>query len=212
MSIPNSRSIPVEYIKECFEYREEVVDGVLQGNVYWKHRKDMVSTWVEKDSRKKAGTLSGPGYYDISITYNGKECKMRLHIIVWILNKGRYPHDNMVMDHIDRNKLNNTIENLREIYFYQNCLNRGPSDNKSSAYKGVSYNYRCNSWVAAVAKGKETFTKHVKDEIEAALLYNQEAVKLHGSEYVYLNDISNGYTNKEYPNMPRHWVPEKVAA
>ena len=74
MNIPNSRSIPVEYIKECFEYREEVVDGVLQGNVYWKYREDRAKEWNTKFVGKKAGNLDSYGYYNTSLRYNGFKC------------------------------------------------------------------------------------------------------------------------------------------
>ena len=213
---PKSRSIPVEYIQKCFEYREEWVDGILQGNVYWKYREDMSVQWNAKYAGKKAGSITSNGYYYVKMIYNKKSCTIKIHNIIWILHENRYPHDNMVIDHIDRNKTNNLLSNLRELFVYQNNLNSGPSNKKPSAYKGVYL--MGNNWQAKVIKrdgdyiARTVFNKVVEDEIQAALLYNQEVVKHHDIEYVYLNDISNGYTNKEYPNKPRGWTPEKVAA
>lgn len=209
---PTIRSIPVEYIKQCIEYREEVVDGVLQGNVYWKHREDMPNNWNGRYAGKKAGSKNNAGYYTIYMKYNGKQFCVRSHNFIWVLCENRYPHDNMVIDHIDRNKINNLKENLRELNQYQNTLNSNPSDNKTSAYKGVRYKYCRKTWEVRASKNKKSISKCAKDEIEAAILYNEEIIKLHGSQFVFLNDISMGYTNKEYPNMPRHYEPEKVAA
>jgi hypothetical protein len=211
MIIPNSKSVPVEYIQQCFEYREEVVDGVLQGNVYWKYREDVPEQWNARFAGKKAGFTNSTGYYTVEVQYNYQRCVMKLHNVIWILHKNRYPHNNMVIDHIDRDKKNNLMDNLRELNSYQNSLNKSPSKNGSSKYKGVRRNR--NAWQTIISKnGSSVFTKYVKDELEAALIYNQEIDKHHDSKYVYHNDISNGYTNNKYPNMPRGWKPEKVAA
>lgn len=210
---PKSKSIPVEYIQKCFEYREEWVDGVLQGNVYWKYREDKPNNWNVRFAGKKAGWLDDKGYYNLKITYNKTPYILKLHNVIFIIHENRYPHDNMVIDHIDRNKTNNIFSNLRESFIYQNNLNSGPSHNKKhSRYKGVGYTF--NRWQVRVYKKDENnininrFSRLIDDELEAALLYNQEVVKHHDIEYVYLNDISNGYTNKEYPNKPRGWKPE----
>ena len=204
--------IPVEYFHESFEYREEFVDGVLQGNVYWKYNENKSSRWNTGHAGKKVGAINDRGYYVTSLRYNGYKCQFKVHTIVWILHENRYPHKNMVMDHIDRNRINNLRKNLREINFYQNSLNSEPSGNKSSMYKGVRYKTHSKTWEMTVTKNQITVSKCNKDEIQAAILYNQEAIKIHGKEFVFLNDISMGYTNQKYPNMPRGWEPEKVAA
>jgi hypothetical protein len=211
MSIPNSRSIPVEYIKECFEYREECVDGVLQGNLYWRYREDMPKRWNSKMANKKAGSINGQGYYIVEIKYNNMRCVMKLHNVVWILNVGYYPDD--VLDHEDNNRTNNLISNLRKADTYLNNLNIPPFSNKLSQYKGVSYvKDRLKWYVNYSLNYKNNFVGYFDDELEAALAYNEAISKVHNTDFAYFNDISMGYTNKAYPNMPRNWVPEELAA
>lgn len=65
-----------------------------------------------------AGTRHNEGYYAISI--KGKLYKA--HRLVWELHNGTIP-EGMVIDHIDRNKANNTIENLRCVYRAENRRN-----------------------------------------------------------------------------------------
>ena len=214
MNIPNSRSIPIEFFHQMLEYREEKVDGVLQGNVYWKYREDVPNWWNTKYADKKAGTINSTGYYIMNIKYNQNKCRLQLHTVVWILNHNCYPED--MLDHKDHDKLNNLIENLRPADAYLNVLNSAPRKNVSSQYKGVSYtkdNRHISKWLVQCSSGgKKYFGRYFMDELDAALAYNQEISKIHNPEYVYMNDISMGYTNKAYPNMPRYWVPEKVAA
>jgi len=211
MNIPKSRSIPVEYIKECFEYREEEVDGVLQGNVYWKNREDLPNWWNTKYTGKRIKNITTNGYYAVSIRYNNLSCPVSIHTIIWILNHGCYPDD--MLDHKDNNRLNNLISNLRPADAYLNNLNTPPISNRQSQYKGVTFTKDKFKWrVKYSLNGKLNHVGYFVDELEAALAYNQAISKVHNTEYAYMNDISMGYTNQVYPNMPRHYEPEKVAA
>jgi hypothetical protein len=211
MSMPNSRSIPVEYIQKCFEYREEEVDGVLQGNVYWKYREDKPKGWNTKYSGKKVGSLDAKGYCCTTLVYNGFRCLLKIHRIVSILNTGHYPVD--MIDHIDRNKLNNLIQNLRPANAYLNNLNTPAHSNKPSQYKGVYFNKDMFKWRVQYNFNNKTYhVGYFVDELEAAIAYNKAILKVFNTEYAYMNDISMGYTNQTYPNMPRGWVPEEVEA
>jgi hypothetical protein len=215
MNTPKSRSIPVEYIKQCFEYREEVVDGVLQGNVYWKHCEDKPKSWNARYADKKAGHSNHHrDYRNIRITYKNIKCDMRLHRIIFILNHNRYPVG--VIDHIDRKTNNNLIENLEECPQRDNANNRGANSNSSSHFRGVYFqkNMALKKWCVQVeANGKRTPSVYFIDELEAAEYANKLLIENFGDvKNLYQNDISNGYTNKAYPNMPRHWVPEEIAA
>ena len=214
MNIPNSRSIPVEFFHEIMEYREEYVDGVLQGNVYWKYCEDKPNSWNARLAGKKVGSPTGDGYYKTFILYNNSNCNIKLHTIVFILNHNRYPVG--VIDHIDRNKDNNLIENLEEVPHRDNCNNRGANLNASSHFRGVSFAKRMSvkKWLARVeVNGKSTPAVYFANELEAAEYANKLLIENFGDvKNLYMNDISMGHTNKAYPNMPRHWEPEKVAA
>jgi hypothetical protein len=210
MNIPNSRSIPVEFFHQIMEYREEVVDGVLQGNAYWKYREDMLKAWNARYAGKKVGSINGHGYYIVEIRYNSERCSLKLHTVIWILNYGYYPKN--IIDHIDRNKRNNLISNLEDSLPEDNCNNRGATSNSASHFRAVIKNR--NKWVVRVhVKGKAIHYGVYIDEIEAALNANKALIENFGhTKNLYLNDISMGYTNQAYPNRPRHYEPEKVAA
>ena len=79
------------------------------------------------------GTLDNRGYYKVQFNKQ----PIGQHRIVWELHFGPIP-EGMVIDHIDRDKSNNRIENLRCTSQSSNMTNQ-PQRN-SSGHKGVYQN------------------------------------------------------------------------
>jgi hypothetical protein len=96
--------------------------------------------------------------------------------------------DDMIVDHIDGNKLNNQKENLRIVTYSQNHMNRKVKRKGcSSKYKGVSLDKRCGKWRAYIKKdGKYIHIGNFDNEIDAAKAYDEKALELFG-EYASLN-------------------------
>jgi hypothetical protein len=91
-----------------------------------------------------------------------------------------------VIDHIDRNTLNNTRANLRLATTAQNNMNKS-SRGGSSKYKGIVYRARKKLWLARITvNGKCKYIKSCKSEIDAAKAYDEAAQKYFG-EFAYLN-------------------------
>jgi hypothetical protein len=157
-----------ERLHELFEYRE---DNISQPFL-WKIRTapcvkigDTVGT-VDK-------TI---GYYLIRV--NNKV--YRLHRLVWIYHNGDIP-DEMIVDHIDGDKTNNRIENLRIATQNENMQNSKIRSNNTSGVKGVSWNKQIKKWRARIRIcGKEFHVGyfHTKEEAEAAVIAARN--NLHG--------------------------------
>ena len=93
------------------------------------------------------------------------------------------------VDHIDRDRSNNTLSNLRWVSNSYNQANRTKSLYKSSQYKGVRWRKDRNTWRVKITKdGIEHYVGNFKNEIEAARAYNAKALELFG-EHALLNDI-----------------------
>jgi hypothetical protein len=91
------------------------------------------------------------------------------------------------VDHIDRNKFNNHISNLRWAMRTENNRNTLSHKGSTSKYKGVSL-FR-GKWMARIkVNGKDKYLGHFHDEKEAALTYNKEAKEIFG-EFALLNNI-----------------------
>ena len=94
------------------------------------------------------------------------------------------PRKGYVVDHIDRNGLNNRRSNLRVVTPRQNRANAGPCGG-TSQYVGVYR--RGDKWVAGItAWGKHHCAGTFDDEVEAAKARDRVAWELHG-ERAYLN-------------------------
>lgn len=92
-------------------------------------------------------------------------------------------------DHIDRNKLNNTRENLRTCTDSQNQANTTKKSTNTSGYKGVSLNKQTGRWTAQITVGRKRIHIGYFDFPEdAAQAYNYQA-EFYFGEFAELNSI-----------------------
>lgn len=95
------------------------------------------------------------------------------------------PPNNKLIDHINRNTLDNRRKNLRICNYLENSRNRSKSINNKSGYKGVIK--IGNKWFANIVnKYKHYSLGYFQTPIEAAKAYDKKAKKLHG-EFACLN-------------------------
>lgn len=90
-----------------------------------------------------------------------------------------------IVDHINRNKLDNRKANLRSATHGQNMINSGLRKDNKSGYKGVYLNNKSYE-VQITSNGKRVYIGVYKTAVEAALAYDEAAKKYHG-EFAYLN-------------------------
>lgn len=98
------------------------------------------------------------------------------------------PNDKLV-DHRDGDILNNRKSNLRVCTKAQNNFNRKIQDSNTSGYKGVIK--KDNKWQAQIKANRVHYYLGLyKTPEEAALAYNEAAIKLHG-EFANINKLQN---------------------
>ena len=117
---------------EIFDYKD--------GELYWKINR---STRIKKGS--KAGYLHHKGY--MCVLYQNKSYSV--HRIVWEMHNWPIP-SNKEIDHADRNKANNKIENLRCCSRSQNCQNPSMRNNNTSGHTGVCWHKTRKKWSAYI--------------------------------------------------------------
>lgn len=123
-----------------------------------------------------AKKISNIYYATHGVRVGGKDKTVFLH--QFILN---FP--NKLIDHKDRNGLNNQKENLRICTPTQNGANKIKQSNKtSSKYKGVYWHRLSSRWVAQVGINNKCYNLgSFKTESEAAKIYNKKARELFGN-------------------------------
>ena len=99
---------------------------------------------------KLAGTESSHGYLYIRLDRKSH----RAHRLAWFLVHGEWP--NGEIDHIDGNRLNNRIENLRVVDRAGNSQNksRAQANNRSCGLLGVTWNKQHQRWQAKLMANK----------------------------------------------------------
>ena len=107
-----------------------------------------------------------------------------------------------IIDHKDRNKLNNQKSNLRFSSLEENNRNRSKNNKLTiSKYFGVTINNRNNKFIAYITyKGKKLYfgTNHDTD-LKAAIAYNKGVEKLN-DPFIPLNNVNqeNLKKNEKY--------------
>lgn len=114
-----------------------------------------------------------------------------MHRLIYRLRVGPIPKG-MMIDHKDRNKLNNTLDNLRLASKSQNACNMNKSTvPMTSKYRGVSWASLRSKWVVFIKWGGTKNQKrkgggYFDNEIDAARRYDELAKEKHG-EFANLN-------------------------
>jgi len=127
--------------------------------------------------------LGSDGYPQTNITENGRQTTRRLHQMILPKKPGK------LIDHINRDKLDNRTRNLRHVTPTENVLNSKIRKNNTSGYRGVNYRKQSQIYESRIThKGIRYFLGSYKTARQAAKAYNGAARRLHGC-YAQLNKI-----------------------
>jgi len=135
--------------------------------------------WKVSPSRRAsigtlAGTINSDGYRQIA--YKGKI--YRSHRLIFLLHYGYSPKE---VDHIDGDRCNNKITNLRGCTSSQNSQNMKLSKRNTSGVKGVYWHNQSRQWLARVMVRGITHSLGLFDDIEvAAQIIRIKRINLHG--------------------------------
>jgi hypothetical protein len=112
--------LSAEYVRECFELR--------QGIVHWRYRpvehfqdEHAWKVFTTKFAGKPAGRKEHSGYIGINMRHHGERLQFQAHRVIWFLHHGAWPTN--CIDHINRIRDDNRIENLREVTVAENNRN-----------------------------------------------------------------------------------------
>ncbi len=159
------------YAREYFT--KELLNEILYYNggcLFWR---------IDIGKKIKAGTRAGcvnskKGYR--RVLYN--RTRISEHRAIWVLHYGSIP-EGLEVDHIDTDKTNNLLSNLRLVTSAQNKWNKLVRKDSLSGYKGVC---KCkNRWRASIRINSKAINLGSFLTVELAHeAYKAAAVKYHG--------------------------------
>jgi hypothetical protein len=164
-------AIDHEYVLSAFDYQD--------GNLIRK-------TGRVNEIGQIAGCVhKGKGYIHVKI----KAKAFKAHRLVFLYHHGYLPE---CVDHIDGDKTNNKIENLRAATKEENCRNQKIRSTNKSGYKGVKWVEHCKKWQVEVCKNYKQLRFGMYEDLELAGLVAIEATELIHGRFSAYKGVLNG--------------------
>lgn len=168
--------IPPAYLSELLEWHPETA------RLFWKPRsaalfqgcndpaEGCAKSWNTRYAGKEAfGRTASHGYYMGRILNDD----YLAHRVIWAIAYGNWP--TAQIDHIDGNRTNNRLENLRAVTNADNCKNVRMRDDNTSGAVGVYWSKSRQVWVAEIKSGgQKKFLGNFSDK-EQAIASRKEA-------------------------------------
>ncbi len=150
------------------------------GLVFWKPKPESKKNnrWNGRYANTLAGTLHNSGYLRISVKLDGKVHYVFVHTLLWSAYQQEWYTG--TLDHINRDKLDNRICNLRKASRSQNAVNVVHRIGRSG-YRGVSFDPRSNTYYSRISINTEY--EHILTTscpVEAAKAYDKRATEAYG--------------------------------
>lgn len=161
--------VTAAFVRKILSYDSEI--GVFT----WRPRKIQGFN----SSGKAAGGFDDQGYMRVWLTFGNVRRLYKAHRLAWLYVYGEWPKGEI--DHIDGNRSNNSIANLRVATSAQNNANRRKRGGCSSRCKGVSWRKDLKKWSARIKiAGRNTRLGIFDTEQEAIEAYLSRAREVHG--------------------------------
>lgn len=126
--------------------------------------------YSQKTNNLLSSVITPRGYLQVDLSKNNVRTHYSIHRLVAL---HFLPTTGDEVDHIDRDKLNNNISNLRWCSRSENMRNKRKKVNCSSQYKGVSFDKSRSKWSCeAHINNKKTFLGRFDTEEEAGRAYD----------------------------------------
>jgi len=171
-----------ELLRKLLRYEPET------GKLFWRERTpDMfddglrtasqrTAAWNTNYKNKEAFKLTDKDGYFCGTIFSQR---YYAHRIAWSIFYGKPL--SMQIDHINGNKADNRIANLRACRDYENYWNCAARKNNKSKLKGVSFHKASGLWRSEIsAKGVKHYLGYYRTAEEAHNAYCEASLKLHG--------------------------------
>ena len=160
-----AQGLTAEYLRSILHYDQET--GIFTRKV---------STANQVKAGDIAGSPDGHGYLCIMV---GSRL-YRAHRLAWLYIHGSWPTGQI--DHINRNRTDNRIANLRDVSHKQNGQNRSKPSNNTSGHPGVVWHKRISKWQVKIKHNYKYIHIGYFTTIEDAIAARKAAEKLYWAD------------------------------
>ena len=147
---------------------------------------DVLSKIKYKEGRLLKPNLNNCGYYYVCLYKDKKRKQMKIHRLLALTFLDN-PNNFNCVDHIDRDKTNNKLENLRWVTHMTNCQNRKRQKNNKIGHKNINLdvNKRNNTelYQVKIIRNGKIHRKYCK-KLEDAIKYRNEYLTALGEEII----------------------------
>ena len=148
-------------------------------NRYRIYKNGQVESCIFKKNKIMKPTKTDNGYLRIGLRKGGEKKKFLIHRLIGI-HFIPNPENKEQIDHIDGDRTNNSISNLRWVSNKENALN---SKNWGKYKKGVYFNKPANKFLSRISiNGKYKHLGYYETEDEAHEVFKQKFLEHHGFE------------------------------
>ncbi len=134
--------IAISWLRDHIHYDPEVGEFRSKGGTFYF---DGAIRRLPKAGMPLSQKLTGAGYFEVSFSV----VRESAHRLAWALHYGEWPA--CVIDHIDGNRQNNRLSNLRDVPHSVNLQNiKGPKSNSRSGLLGA-HAYRCGRFQSSIS-------------------------------------------------------------
>jgi hypothetical protein len=128
-------------------------------------------------------TLSNRGYYIVTFSINKKRTNFPIHrglAKTFIPNPNNYD----CVDHINRNRQDNRLENLRWCSYTENNKNRSISKTNNSGYKQISWYKKQQRWCVRIHRNGKYLSRKCFKKLEDAVEFRNKILTELGEEII----------------------------
>jgi len=134
-----------EKIKKIKLLLKQVYVNLEKGEVRWLY------SGTGRTLDKIVGSITSSGYR--SVWFDGN--RIQYHQVLFYAKNGYLPQGKRTIDHDDRNKLNNCIDNLIDVTLEENARNSSLSKRSTTGHKGVFFSKLNSNWTAHIYRNKK---------------------------------------------------------
>lgn len=158
-------TLTAEYLRSILNYDQET--GIFTRKVSTAHNVKVGDV---------AGCSNGRGYLQITVQSRA----YKAHRLAWLYIHGVWPTDQL--DHINRDRSDNRISNLRDVTNKQNLQNAGKYSHNTSGHTGVHWYKPYSKWVAQITHNQKKIHLGYFENLEEALAARKAAEKFYWAD------------------------------